>query len=124
MNRLNHDPRRLLRRRLIAGLSQVAAAQQAGCTKSNLSKLEHGAYGASPELLAAFAALYGCDLADLIPARRKKLLERFAQEADPSGNLPGTERDIRALRLLAEYLQNGEPETDEAQEPAQEPEAA
>ena len=64
---LSHDPRRLKRRRYIAGLSQVAAARAAGCTKSNLSKLEHGAHSASPELLTALASVYGCDITALMP---------------------------------------------------------
>lgn len=111
---LSHDPRRLKRRRLAAGMSQVAAARAAGRTKSHLSKLEHGAYGASPELLGTFAALYGCRLADLVPAQYRDLMARFAEEADPDGALPDAERDIRALNLLAEYLRNGEPETNGA----------
>lgn len=64
---LSHDPARLKRRRFEAGLSQVRAALAVGCTKSNLSKLEHGVHSASPELLAEFARLYGCKISDLMP---------------------------------------------------------
>lgn len=107
---LSHDPRRLKRRRIIAGFSQVNAASAAGCSKSNICKLEHGAYGASPELLAALAELYECRAADVMPARYAALMARFAQEADPDGQLTGRERDIRAINLLADYLRYGEPE--------------
>jgi transcriptional regulator with XRE-family HTH domain len=64
----NHDPRRLKRRRVAKGMSLTRAATSAGCSKSHLSKLEHGHYGASPGLLAKFAEVYGCEIVDLMPA--------------------------------------------------------
>lgn len=63
---LSHDPERLVWRRYAAGMSQVAAATAAGCTKSNLSKLEHGEHGASAELLSRLAEVYGCQITDLM----------------------------------------------------------
>ena len=64
---LSHDPSRLKWRRYAAGLSQAGAATAAGCTKSNISKLEHGEHGASAELLGALARAYGCEITDLMP---------------------------------------------------------
>jgi transcriptional regulator with XRE-family HTH domain len=64
---LTQDPVRLRRRRLAAGLSLTDAARRAGCSKAHVSMLEKGAHGASPQLLARFASLYGCEIADLMP---------------------------------------------------------
>ena len=64
---LTQDPVRLRRRRLAAGLSLTAAARRAGCSKAHVSMLEKGTHGASPQLLARLASLYGCETADLMP---------------------------------------------------------
>lgn len=64
---ISPDPRRLKRRRMAAGLSQMTAARTVGCSKANLSQLEHGVHGAFPELLARLARAYGCDITDLMP---------------------------------------------------------
>ena len=63
----NQDPRRLKRRRVAKGMSLTTAASLAQCSKSHLSKLEHGRDGASPELLGRLAAVYGCDIEDVMP---------------------------------------------------------
>jgi transcriptional regulator with XRE-family HTH domain len=62
------DPHGLRRRRYAKGLSLTEAATRAGCTKSMLSKLEHGVTGASPPLLARLAGVYGCEITDLMAA--------------------------------------------------------
>ncbi|HLI39749.1 MAG TPA: helix-turn-helix transcriptional regulator [Streptosporangiaceae bacterium] len=64
---LSQDPVKLRRRRLAAGLSLTDAARRAGCSKAHVSMLEKGEHGASPQLLARFASLYGCEVADLMP---------------------------------------------------------
>lgn len=63
----NQDPRRLKRRRVAKGMSLTTAASKAQCSKSHLSKLEHGHDGAGPELLGRLAAVYGCEIEDLMP---------------------------------------------------------
>lgn len=65
--KLDFDPARLRRRRVAARLSVTAAAQAAGCSKSHVSKLEHGEDNASPEQLGRFADAYGCTVEDLMP---------------------------------------------------------
>jgi DNA-binding Xre family transcriptional regulator len=64
---LNQHPARLKWRRVAKGLSLTGAARAAGCSKAHLSKLEHGQDSVSPELLAKFAALYECEIRDLMP---------------------------------------------------------
>jgi transcriptional regulator with XRE-family HTH domain len=64
---LSYDPSRLKRRRFAAGLTQADAAAKAGCTPSNLCRLEHGEHDASPKMLAAIAEAYGCEITDLMP---------------------------------------------------------
>lgn len=64
---LNQHPARLRWRRVASGLSLTEAAREAGCSKAHLSKIEHGNDSASPELLAKLAALYRCEVANLMP---------------------------------------------------------
>ncbi len=68
----NQDPRRLKRRRVAKGMSLTTAASKAECSKSHLSKLEHGHDGAGPELLGRLAAVYGCEIEDLMPPEKAK----------------------------------------------------
>lgn len=64
---LNHSPTRVRRRRVEAGLSQMAAAQRAGISQSHLSMIERGKGGASAPVLLQIAGAYGCEVKDLLP---------------------------------------------------------
>lgn len=67
----NQDPHELRRRRIEAGLSQTALAQQAGISKQHMSMVERGAAGASPDLMRRYAEILGCTIADLMPPKAK-----------------------------------------------------
>jgi len=60
-------PGKLRWRRVARGLSLARAAEAAGCSKSHLSKLEHGQDPASVDLLVRLAGVYGCEITDLMP---------------------------------------------------------
>jgi len=62
-----HDPQRLQRRRIQAGLNHRELAAQVGISKSHMGRLERGLRNASPGLLKRFAELFDCDIADLMP---------------------------------------------------------
>lgn len=65
---LTHDPRRLKRRRVAAGLSMTELALLAKCSKASVSMLESGRYfSATPGLLARLARALSCEITDLIP---------------------------------------------------------
>lgn len=64
---LDHDPAKLRRRRVEAGLSATELARRAGCSVSHLSELESGSRNPSPPLLATLAAELNCKTADLMP---------------------------------------------------------
>lgn len=64
---LSHSPARLKRKRFEAGLGLREAAGLAKVSIGMVSMLEHGKRSASPRHLAAFAELYGCKIADLMP---------------------------------------------------------
>lgn len=66
---LTHDPVRLRRRRIRAGLTVRALAAQSGYSPAHVSMLESGEHhGASPTCLAKFAEVIGCTIDDLMPA--------------------------------------------------------
>ena len=65
---LTHDPRRLRRKRIEAGLNMTELAARADCSKATVSMLESGRYfSATPGLLARLAAALGCTITDLMP---------------------------------------------------------
>lgn len=61
------DPKRLRRRRAIAGLNQKQAAAQANIAQSHLCRMEKGKAGASEATLHALAQLYECPVEALMP---------------------------------------------------------
>lgn len=61
-----YDRRRLRRKRNEAGLSQTALAEITGVSKQQISALECGTNGASPETIAALAEGLGCEVSDLL----------------------------------------------------------
>lgn len=65
---MNHDPERVRRRRVAAGLNGQALARRAGISKGYLWKIERGESVASPEILAQIAAALGCTIEDLMPS--------------------------------------------------------
>lgn len=65
---LTHDPKRLRRRRLAAGLQGIDLAAKTGYSKQHLSGLERGDFGASAKCLAAIAAALKCEITDIMPA--------------------------------------------------------
>lgn len=60
------DRAELLRRRLEAGLSQAALADQAGVTFSCIAMIERGERGGSPDVMRKVADVLGCNVADII----------------------------------------------------------
>lgn len=68
---LDHNPAKLRRRRVEAGLNLTELAKRAGCSVSHLSELESGTRNPSPALLSTIAAELGCKTADLMPRQRK-----------------------------------------------------
>ena len=64
---LSQEPERLRWHRVKAALGLRKAAAQAGISYGYLSELENGKKSASPEMLAALAAAYGCDITELMP---------------------------------------------------------
>jgi len=66
---LDHDPRRLRRRRIEAGLTLAALAAKTNLSSGHLCELEKGTRNPSPHALARLAAALGCEPADLMPGR-------------------------------------------------------
>jgi len=64
-----HDPEKLRRKRVEAGLNQVDLALETGIGQSHISKLECGASNSTPRSLARIARALGCTIADLLPDR-------------------------------------------------------
>lgn len=54
------------RRRVLAGLSAIAAGRAAGVSGQHIRAIERGMSQASPPLARRLADLYGCDVADLL----------------------------------------------------------
>lgn len=69
--RAPHDPDRLRLRRIEAGLSQTRLAYLSGVSKQQISALECGTNGASPDALIRLAVALRCTVADLMPAEVK-----------------------------------------------------
>ncbi|MGP4093032.1 helix-turn-helix domain-containing protein [Nonomuraea sp. KM90] len=65
--RLDHDPVRLRRRRVAAGLEAQELARRVGISKSALSRIERGHNNASPPVLERLAQALNCQIADLMP---------------------------------------------------------
>lgn len=63
---LTHDPRKLRRRRLEAGLTIRQLGELAHVGKSSISDLENGRQSARINTLAALAPHLGCPVADLL----------------------------------------------------------
>jgi transcriptional regulator with XRE-family HTH domain len=64
---LTHDPRRLRRRRITAGLSIRELAAKAQVSVGSISMLENGKQSAGVKMLADLANALGCEIADLMP---------------------------------------------------------
>jgi len=62
-----HDPAKLRRKRVEAGLNQTDLAQVTGIQQSHISKLERGRSSTTPKSLARIAKALGCTIADLLP---------------------------------------------------------
>lgn len=69
-----YDRHRLRLRRINAGLSQTALAEETGLSVQSISAYETGANGPSPEALAIIADALDCEIADLLtkPGRRHR----------------------------------------------------
>lgn len=61
------DRAQLTRRRILAGLQQKELAEMAGISKAQISRLELGRTGTSPDVLRRLAEALGCEPADLMP---------------------------------------------------------
>ena len=61
-----HDPDKLRRKRIEAGLNQPGLAEAAGIQQSHISKLERGVSDTTPPYLARIARVLGCTVADLL----------------------------------------------------------
>ena len=64
-----HDPEKLRRKRIEAGLNQMDVAAATGIQQSHISRLECGASSTTPKSLARIARALGCTIADLLPDR-------------------------------------------------------
>lgn len=64
---LTQDPRRLLRKRLEAGLTIRQLAKKAHVGHGSISDLERGKQSARVTMLAALARALECEIADLLP---------------------------------------------------------
>ena len=64
---LRQDPRRLRRRRELAGLSLRQLGDRTGLNFNHLSTLENGRHSANPSTLAKIALAVGCEISDLMP---------------------------------------------------------
>lgn len=62
-----HDPEKLRRKRIEAGLNQIDLALEAGIQQSHISRLERGASSTTPKSLARIARALGCTIAELLP---------------------------------------------------------
>lgn len=65
--RRNHDPGRVRRKRIEAGLQQQELARKAGISKPHMSSIEHGRVNPSPGVLQRLADALGCEIPDLMP---------------------------------------------------------
>jgi transcriptional regulator with XRE-family HTH domain len=65
--RRNHDPGRVRRKRIEAGLQQQELARKAGISKPHMSSIEHGRVNPSPHVLQRLAVALGCEIPDLMP---------------------------------------------------------
>jgi transcriptional regulator with XRE-family HTH domain len=62
--------RNILLRRTALGMLQGELAQQAGMSQAHLSNIEQGKRSLTVEVLAVFANVLDCEMADLLPASR------------------------------------------------------
>lgn len=62
-----HDPEKLRRKRIEAGLNQTDLALETGIQQSHISRLERGASSTTPKSLGRIARALGCTIADLLP---------------------------------------------------------
>ncbi|WP_405930356.1 helix-turn-helix domain-containing protein [Streptomyces sp. NBC_00827] len=68
--RRNQDPARVRRKRIEAGLSQIALAAMAELSPAHMSSIERrgrSGRGASPKVLARLADALGCEISELMP---------------------------------------------------------
>lgn len=66
---LIHDPDELLRRRVLARLTQAQLAEKAGLVKSTVSRAERGLASMEPDTLHLLAEALGCPVEALLAAR-------------------------------------------------------
>jgi len=62
-----HDPDRIRRKRIEAGLNLPVLAEMADISKGHLSKIERGVLGTTPRVLKRLAQALNCEIADLMP---------------------------------------------------------
>ncbi|MFD9107178.1 helix-turn-helix domain-containing protein [Streptomyces bottropensis] len=65
--RRNQDPAKVRRKRIEAGLTQIALAAEAGVSTAHMSSIERGGRGASPKVLKRLAEALDCEIVDLMP---------------------------------------------------------
>lgn len=68
---LPQDPGRLFRRRMACGLTQKQLAELAHLSTQQMSQIERGVRGASPDSLLRIAKALNCPVEDLMPAEVK-----------------------------------------------------
>ena len=60
----------IMSRRTALGLLQGELAEKMGMSQAHLSNIEKGKRSLSVEVMAAFAGVFGCEMADLLPPAR------------------------------------------------------
>jgi transcriptional regulator with XRE-family HTH domain len=101
---LDHDPVRVRRRRIAAGLEAQELAKRIGITKSAMSKIERGHNNASPGVLDRMAAVLGCNITDLMPATQGETAAGEETDAQSATSTPA-DGDVRSVR----HQQRAEP---------------
>lgn len=62
--------RNIMSRRTALGLLQGELAEKMGMSQAHLSNIEKGKRSLTVEVMAAFAGVLGCEMADLLPPAR------------------------------------------------------
>lgn len=104
---LDHDPRRITRFRVAAGLTKAALARAIGCSRSLITEYESGMRNANNARLQAIAKVLDCDVDELrakrlradgarppaiAPAARALLEVRSSQRSDGPQDVPELRR--------------------------------
>lgn len=64
--------RNIMLRRTALGLLQGELAEKMGMSQAHLSNIEKGKRSLTVEVMAAFAGVLGCEMADLLPPARSR----------------------------------------------------